>query len=247
MLLRVIAILGVMICLFAGLQYVPTSTSSMTSAEKWQDWQAVLAMSNPDNSISAVLEKNQHFGSVGFKPIIRVSLYENSDFHKVVWESGEESSPKLSWKNATELTISYDHNLTVNYRPEVLINGVEYRTSLMMNIEIPPHYTSSWGSDWHWNQVKILKNSNNRVTAIIEIGENDFTNSAPVARVLLSGEEQHPTEIWSAGAETALGPVVRWQDENTLLISVQEYHSYTFFPSKRINGEIYRVKLQRHE
>ena len=247
MLLRIIAIFGVMACVLAALYYVSPSEFSKTNSKKWRDWQTVHTLSNPGNAISAVLERNQHFGSVGFKPIIRVSLYENNQSYKVVWESGEASSPKLTWKNATELIISYEHNLTVNYRPEVLINGVEYRTSLMMNTEGGPHFSSQWSNDWHWSQVGILKNANNRMSAIIEIGENDFTNSAPISRVLLSGEGQEPIEIWSSATETTSGPVVRWQDENTLLISVQEYYSYTFFPSKRINGEIYRVQLQKNE
>jgi len=220
----------------------------MSNAERWCDWEVVHSLENPGKTITAVVDRNLHFGTEGFKPIIRVYLLQNDKTFQVVWESGEASKPSLSWKNETELVISYEHNLTVNYKPNVVIEGIEYLTTLDMNIEKLPHFTHSWGRGWFWKNAEILNNPGGSVTAILEIGENDITKSTPIARVLLSGDEQEQIEVWSSGATTvAARPVLRWSETNTLLISVNEYHSYTFFPAKRIGGEIISIEIQKQE
>lgn len=214
----------------------------MTTWEKWHDWQKLESATNPNETMTAMLEINSHFGSEGFKPIVQVSLIEKSGMRKVVWLSGEKSSPVLSWMSDTELKIAYQHNLSSDYHPFVIIDGTEYTITLDMNLESDSIYKDSW-DDWSWEKYSVSKNPSSETKAIIERGKHNYDGAAPILRISLVDSEGKSQEVWS-GTEVSSKPKVTWIDAFTLEISVIDLNSYSFYPAKRLDKHVYNVALK---
>lgn len=222
--------------------FIVSSYFSMTTWEKWHDWQELSSTSNIRNTMTAKLESNSHFGSEGYKPIVQVSLIEKSGMRRVVWGSGEKSSPVLTWVSDTELKISYKHNLSSNYYPTVIVDGTEYTITLDMNLESDSIYKSSW-NEWSWEEHSIIKNHSSEIKAIIERGEHNYDGAAPILRVSLLDSEGKSHEVWS-GTEFSSKPIVSWIDASTLEISVIDLNSYSFYPAKNLDKHVYNVALK---
>lgn len=215
---------------------------SMSTMEKWRDWQEVISVDSPTKSVTAVLEKNPHFGDKGYKPIIQVSLVNHSGIKRTVWASGEKSFPVLSWASETELTISYQHNMSSNYLPRTIVDGVEYSIALDMRLQENLFSNNSW-EDWVWERKTLIKNPSSEVTAIVELGEHIYDGAAPILRVSLQGSNGKLEEVWSAteySAKAELG----WIDDNIFKISTNDSNSYSFYPAKRLDGKVYSIALE---